>query len=203
MSSLPSPGSGGDGQSVGGQVWRGPPRRWLLPQPWSRGSRCGSCAARCGRCWRASEVGAGAGAGRGVGRAGCPLAEASLCRYRGRTGRGPRAVRAAAFLGRARYGRGASGRRPGWGPGWAVAWAGVPGAGEPQGSEPHSRARSPQVSGQGLRSAPGCGRWQSRAGIEQWLRLELQSLWTLLKPRDDLGEDAVGQEAEGGRGYHY
>lgn len=45
-------------------------------------------------------------AGAGPGPADSPLAEVSLCRYRGRTGRGPRAVRAAALLGRARYGPG-------------------------------------------------------------------------------------------------
>lgn len=40
------------------------------PQRWRRGSRCGTCAGRCGPCWRGCEVRAGAGAGRGSGRAG-------------------------------------------------------------------------------------------------------------------------------------
>lgn len=90
-------------------------------------------------------------AGAGPGPADSPLAEVSLCRYRGRTGRGPRAVRAAALLGRTRYGtgRGGAGRgRAGSGralaPGGAdraVAEAGVRRAGAWQGSG--LQARSP------------------------------------------------------------
>lgn len=63
-SRLPLPGSGCEARpGLRGQ--QAPGQR---PQPWRRGSRCGSCAARCVRCWHGSEVGAGAGRG-GRGRA--------------------------------------------------------------------------------------------------------------------------------------
>lgn len=71
-------------------------------------------------------------AGVGPSRAGSPRAELCLCRCRGRAGRGPRAVRAAALLGRARYGQGAAGPgrdREGPGPG-------ARGAGPGQGCSP-------------------------------------------------------------------